>query len=164
MFAIIVAMDENHLIGKGNELPWHYKEDMVYFKETTLNHSVLMGYNTYLSILPRNPHMLKNRTNLVLTSHKDLVKEAIKIDSLDDFITLNKDSSNLIFIIGGRRIYETLLPYCKYLYITKIRKNYTGDVYFPKFNEEDYHIVKEVNCSTNCDLSFMIYERNQNVF
>jgi dihydrofolate reductase len=74
MFAIIVAMDENHLIGKGNELPWHYKEDMVYFKETTLNHSVLMGYNTYLSILPRNPHMLKNRTNLVLTSHKDLVK------------------------------------------------------------------------------------------
>ena len=50
MLAIIVAMDLNNLIGKNNDLPWNYPEDLQYFKQVTLNKKVLMGYNTFLSI------------------------------------------------------------------------------------------------------------------
>ena len=46
MINLIVAIGKNNLIGKGNELPWHYKEDLQYFKQTTLNKTVLMGENT----------------------------------------------------------------------------------------------------------------------
>ena len=53
MLSIIVAMDKNRLIGRGNDLPWHYPEDLAYFKKVTMGKSVLMGYNTYLSIFNR---------------------------------------------------------------------------------------------------------------
>ena len=53
MISMILAMDINNLVGKNNDLPWHYPEDLQYFKNVTLNKKVLMGYNTYLSIVNR---------------------------------------------------------------------------------------------------------------
>ncbi|MFA6693170.1 MAG: dihydrofolate reductase, partial [Acholeplasmataceae bacterium] len=49
MIMMIWAMDENHLIGKGNLLPWHYPKDLEYFKKMTSDVSVLMGDMTYQS-------------------------------------------------------------------------------------------------------------------
>ena len=66
MICLIWAMTKDNLIGKGNDLPWHYKEDLQYFKKTTMNKDVLMGYNTYLSIFNRLGHSLPNRNNFVL--------------------------------------------------------------------------------------------------
>ena len=51
MIAMILAMDKNNLVGKGNDLPWNYPEDLKYFKKVTLGKDVFMGYNTYLSIV-----------------------------------------------------------------------------------------------------------------
>ena len=51
MVNLIVAIGKNNLIGLNNELPWHYKEDMEYFKQTTLNKKVIMGELTFKSIL-----------------------------------------------------------------------------------------------------------------
>ena len=31
--SIVVAMDDNHLIGKGNGLPWHLPADLAFFKK-----------------------------------------------------------------------------------------------------------------------------------
>ena len=45
MISMIWAMDESNLIGKDNKMPWHIKEDLIYYKNTTKNHNVLMGYN-----------------------------------------------------------------------------------------------------------------------
>ena len=53
MISIIVAIGKNGLIGNGNDLPWHYPEDLKYFKNVTKNKSVFMGYNTFLSIYGR---------------------------------------------------------------------------------------------------------------
>ena len=46
MISIIVAIDKNNLIGNNNSLPWNYPEDLKYFREITLNKTVLMGKNT----------------------------------------------------------------------------------------------------------------------
>ena len=51
MLALIVAVDDNFLIGNGNELPWYEPNDLKYFKQITWNKAVLMGYNTSLSII-----------------------------------------------------------------------------------------------------------------
>ena len=53
MISIIVAIGKNNLIGKGNDLPWYYPEDLKYFKSKTLNKTVLMGENTFYSIVNR---------------------------------------------------------------------------------------------------------------
>ena len=34
MINMIWAMDENHLIGDGDRIPWHIKEDFKHFKDT----------------------------------------------------------------------------------------------------------------------------------
>lgn len=35
MISMIWAMDESNLIGKDNKMPWHIKEDLIYYKNTT---------------------------------------------------------------------------------------------------------------------------------
>ena len=51
MISLIVAFDRHQLIGSKNRLPWHYKEDLAYFKQTTMGHDILMGRQTFESIL-----------------------------------------------------------------------------------------------------------------
>lgn len=49
MISLIAALDSNFLIGDGNKLPWHYREDLLFFKKS-INQNVLMGLNTYKSL------------------------------------------------------------------------------------------------------------------
>ncbi len=51
MIKLIWATDKNNLVGKDNLLAWHYKEDLIYFKNKTKNQTVIMGDNTYQSLL-----------------------------------------------------------------------------------------------------------------
>ena len=60
--SIVVAMDENHLIGKDNKLPWHLPADLAYFKKNTTGKSIVMGRKTYDSI----GRPLPNRRNIVI--------------------------------------------------------------------------------------------------
>ena len=71
MINLIVAIGQNNLIGKDNDLPWHYKEDLKYFKETTMNKTVVMGENTFYSIFNRTNKLLPNRKMVVATFNKD---------------------------------------------------------------------------------------------
>ena len=41
--SLIVAVSENNVIGKDNDLIWNFLEDMKYFKDTTEGHFVIMG-------------------------------------------------------------------------------------------------------------------------
>lgn len=43
----IWAQDEEGVIGKDNRLPWHLPAELQHFKETTLNHAILMGRVTF---------------------------------------------------------------------------------------------------------------------
>lgn len=153
MISLIFATDKNNLIGKGNSLPWHYSEDLKYFKETTKGHKVLMGDNTYLSI----GKALPNRINYVATLNKDFkADDAIIIHDLFKFLEEYKDSDEEIFVIGGRMIYSLSLKYAKRLYITHIDKVHEGDIYFKDINYDEFKLIS----SNKVDiLDFCIYER-----
>lgn len=152
-FSIIVAIGENNLIGKGNELPWYYPDDLKYFKKTTLNHPVFMGYNTYLSIYNRLGKALPNRKNYVLTFEDTLPGDAIPIHDLKEV-----QEEGEVFVIGGKMIYEMMLPIVDKLYITHINKKYEGDVYFPPINYVEFNLISQTDILDG-ELSFCIYER-----
>ena len=101
MLALIVAMDSNNLIGNGNELPWYYPADLKYFKKVTLHKAVLMGYNTYLSIVDRIGSVLPKRANYVLTYEEELDHGAIVVTNLEELIEAYKDTE--LFVIGCRK-------------------------------------------------------------
>lgn len=150
MLSIIVAIGPKNLIGKGNDLPWYYPEDLKYFKEKTLNHSVFMGYNTFLSIYNRLGKPLPKRKNYVLTYEETLPGGAIPIHDLKEL------PDEEIFVIGGKMIYEMMLPHVDYLYITHVNKEYEGDVFFPEINYSEFEKIESTPCG---DLEFAVYKR-----
>jgi len=157
MFSIIVAFDKNQLIGKNHELPWHYHEDLQYFKEVTWGKKVVMGRITYEGIVKKLGKPLPNRTNIVISR-----KEVPNVEwypSVEQVIAKYEDSEEEIFIIGGKTIYEQFLPVVTRLYITHINKEFSGDTYFPKFNYADFILLKE---RISGDLRFAVYERRGN--
>ena len=67
--AMIVAIDEDGFIGRGNELPWKLSSDMTRFKELTEAdgfNSVIMGRKTWDS-LPDAYRPLPERVNIVMS-------------------------------------------------------------------------------------------------
>ncbi|MBQ1528282.1 dihydrofolate reductase [Candidatus Saccharibacteria bacterium] len=138
-FSLIACIGKNNELGKNNDLIFHFKEDMQFFRNTTKNHTVVMGYNTWLS-LGEKP--LPNRKSLIVT-HKTLTNlpaGTAQIPDLDEFIKEHEDDDEEIFIIGGAKIYALFLPHAKTLYLTEVEKEANdADVFFP-----DYSSLKRV--------------------
>lgn len=143
---IIAAVGKNSELGRRNDLIWHIKEDLNFFKSVTMNHHMLMGKNTYLSL----PKLLPGRTHMVLTTkgENSFPKEVICIRSLAEFNLLKKQIDDDIYVIGGASVYNEMINYADYMLLTLIDDEcLDADVYFPKFNDELYE--KEVIASYN---------------
>ena len=153
MISIIFATDPNHLIGIDNDLPWHYKEDLQYFKKTTLNKTVLMGLNTFHSITSRLGHPLPNRKHIVASLEPFAYPDVQVIQDLIRFLRTPHEEE--IFVIGGKTIYELAFPYADRLYITHIKKAHTGNVYLD-FSLDGFKVVKKTETDA---LTFAVYER-----
>lgn len=141
---LIVACDKNKLIGLDNKLPWRIKEEMSFFKSTTINNVVIMGYNTYLSL--QKP--LSDRLNIVLTSKKlDNFGSVYFFNDINMCLKFCEDHSysKKIFIIGGESVYKHFLDnkLIDYMYISIIKKctsSLFGKIsYFPIFDENEWN-------------------------
>jgi dihydrofolate reductase len=136
--SIIVAIAENNGIGKNNDLLWHISADLKRFKQITLDHSVIMGKNTFLS-LPVRP--LKNRRNIVITDNpSDNFEGCITVFSVDEAIK-NCRADEESFVIGGASIYRQFLPYADRLYITRVKKSFDADTFFPEIVEDEWEEI-----------------------
>ena len=161
MISLIVAIGKNNLIGKDNNLPWYYPEDLKYFKKVTAGHPVIMGENTFYSIVSRLSHPLKGRLNIVATLNKDFkyTQEGYDVEVVYDFIEwmkAHKSDSEEYFVIGGKQIYALSLDYVDRMYITHVNKVYDGNVFFPKI---DYEKFNKISSTISGDLDFSVYER-----
>ena len=155
MVSIIVAIGKNNLIGLDNKLPWHYKEDMAYFKTTTMGKKVIMGEQTFKSILGYINKPLPRRTSVIATL-TDYTYEGVEVtNDIISYLT-NFPKEEEIFIIGGKIIYDLTLDIVDRLYITHINKEYSGNVYF---KEIDFSKYKKISSRVNGELEWAIYER-----
>ncbi|MBQ7739796.1 MAG: dihydrofolate reductase [Eubacterium sp.] len=130
---LIVAVGKNNEIGKGNDLIWHFKEDMKFFKETTMGSAVIMGRKTFESL----PKALPGRKNIIITNNSDYSAEGAEVvNSIDE--ALEKAGDNA-FVIGGASIYKAMLPLCDKLYITEIDAVCNdAEVFFPEYDKSLY--------------------------
>lgn len=158
MISIIVAHDKNLLIGKNNTLPWHYSEDLKYFKNITLNQTILMGSSTLKSIIDYLGKPLPNRHTLLLTRKEVSPYDVEIVNSVDDVVKKYKSEVTELFICGGKSVYQQFMPYADKLYITHINAEYEGDTYFPKYDLNNWKLVRENKIGV---LDFFIYERKK---
>ncbi len=140
MLSIIVAVAENNVIGKDNQLIWHLPEDLKRFKSLTTGHTIIMGRKTFESL----GRVLPNRKHIVLCNDTELKVENKNVEILEDIALLKKyiDSEEENFVIGGATIYRLLMPYANKLYLTLIHEEFEGDVYFPKIEEKDWKVIE----------------------
>lgn len=142
MISIIVATDENLLIGKKespNGMPWNVPEDLKHFKETTVGKTVLMGLTTYQAI----GRPLPNRKTIVV-SFDEFADDRVEVRyDLKEVIQEYKDKGEDLFISGGASIYKQSLPLVDQLLISRIPGTYTGETYFPDFSEYGFRLVDE---------------------
>jgi dihydrofolate reductase len=97
---LIVAFDPNKVIGNGNSLPWKIKEDLILFKELTVNNVVIMGRNTFESI----GKPLPNRINIVKNDYENTTRK----DALNDLKINLEQKLRLVNSVLGRSNEELL--------------------------------------------------------
>lgn len=135
MISLMLAMDENRLIGRDNQLPWYLPADLQYFKKVTMGHPIVMGRKTFESI----GRVLPGRENIVVTRNAEFKAEDVTVlHSIDDVKKLADSSEQELFVIGGAEIFKEILPVTDRLYITEIHHAFEGDTHFPEIEEEDW--------------------------
>lgn len=142
----ILAIDSLNGLAKNDNIPWKSKTDMIFFKNKTIENTVIMGAKTLLSLPNSQP--LANRTNIVITSQKQKysniynnISNIYFLDLEETVHFMKKNVNNTFFIIGGNQIYNLLLPYCSTIWLTKMKQNYNCDLIF---NYDISTYIKEV--------------------
>ncbi|MEY3182399.1 MAG: hypothetical protein RLZ35_384 [Pseudomonadota bacterium] len=142
--SLIAAVARNGVIGKGSTLPWHYPEDLKFFRQTTQDKVVIMGRKTFLSL---NKKPLPKRINVVIT--RDLNYHApgcTVVHSVEEALKVARDAKGddqEVMIIGGSDIYALFLPHAHRLYLTVLNESFEGDVFFPRVNWQEWQLSTE---------------------
>ena len=157
--SLIACVGKNGELGRDNQLVFHIKEDMAFFKRTTSGHAILMGRKTWESI----GRPLPNRQNFVVSRHSLTLPEGVELVS--DLAQFIADHSNQeeeeIFVIGGANLYTQTLPFAKTLYLTEVDATVPdADTFFPSFDRAKFtakHLGGGV--TGNLNYNFYKYER-----
>ena len=161
MLSIIVAKAKNNVIGKENKLLWHLPEDLKKFKELTTGHVIIMGRKTFESL----GKILPDRKHVVFTNNPDFKVDNENVEIVHSMLQIQEyiENEEENFVIGGAMIYNLLMPYVTKMYVTQINKDFEGDTFFPRIDE---NIWKEIsrekglkNEENNLDYEFITYER-----
>ena len=140
MINLIWAMDENWLVGKDDLIPWHIKEDLLYFKSKVKGKTVVMGDTTYFSL----KGYYKNRPLPYGKIYVASLDNNLKLEDaevINDFKTFIENYNEEIWVTGGATIFKMALPYADNLYISFIKGKYEGNIYFPKFDLNEYKLT-----------------------
>lgn len=159
---ILVACDENRVIGKNNALIWHLPADLKRFKELTTGNVIIMGRKTFDSI----GRPLPNRITIVITRQMDYQQEGVIIvHSLEEAILKAKSlHRGDIYIVGGAEIYRMAMGVADEIELTLLHDIFEGDAFFPEIDSTVWkEVCKERGVTDDKNpyqYSFVTYRRN----
>jgi len=141
----IVAIARNFAIGKDGKLPWHYSADLKFFKQTTSNYAVVMGFQTWQSI----GKPLPKRLNVVLSRSETLEnqKGVLLLRSKEEVLELSKYLNCDLFIIGGAKTYENFADAIERWIVTEVPETIQdADTFMPRDFLDEFELkeIKEL--------------------
>ena len=155
---IVAAVASNGVIGSHNALPWYIPEDLKHFKQVTDGKVVLMGRNTFDSIMNRLHKPLPNRINVVITRNLELKlpEGVLAFRDVESALSFLSDRDE-VMVAGGGQIFSQLMDKADKLILTEVHKEVDGDVLFPRV---DKSVWKETTREDHDEFSFVEYIRN----
>ena len=160
--SIIVAIADNGVIGRDNELPWRLSADLQRFKTLTMEHHLLLGRKTFDSI----GRPLPGREMIVVSRGTPDLPDGVHLASsiVDGIERARSYGEEELFVAGGASIYAVTLTQCDRVYLTRVHAEVDGDVLFPKV---DWSLWNEVSREeTSADernefpTTFGVYDRS----
>ena len=157
LIAIIAAMDKSGIIGKDGVLPWSIPEEMDFFTQSTMGHILLMGRKTYESLRIKP---LPGRISIVVSSDKSyqVADGVLLFDNLkqaeEKARELAEGNQKMMFVIGGRGLFEEYLPKADFLYLTRIEASFEGDCRFPDYDPEEWEEIRSQRRSSSVGINF----------
>ena len=132
--SILVAHDQQRVIGYKNALPWYIPNDLKHVKQLSTGHTLVMGRKTFESI----GKPLPNRKNVVLTRDNNFKPDGVEvIHTIDDIYNLEGH----VFIFGGQTLFEVMIDKVDDMYITVVDGKHQGDTFFPPYTFEDWTVA-----------------------
>ncbi len=161
--ALVVAVADNGVIGRGGDLPWRLPEDLKYFRAVTMGKPIVMGRRTYESI----GRPLPGRPNIVVTRNPDFHADGVDVAAtLDDALAIAARRAEAagvseITIIGGAEIYRAVLPRADRIYLTEVHEAVEGDTVFPDYDRDEWNETSrsDVTTESGIAISFVVLER-----
>ena len=137
----IWAQDEEGIIGKDDRLPWYLPAELQHFKETTLNHAILMGRVTFDGMGRR---LLPKRETLILTRNSDEKMDGVSIfNDIESVLDWYQSQDKNLYVIGGKQIFQAFEPYIDEVIVTQVHASVEGDTYFPE--DFDFSLFETVS-------------------
>lgn len=127
--------------------------DQKHFAAITKGHTVIMGRNTYESIMGSLGKPLPDRRNIVVTRQKDFsAPGCVVVHSLDEAFNQASRSvlesgkrsdleSSEIFVIGGSQLYAESLSKADKIYRTLVHTTTDGDALFPTLDLNEWKLT-----------------------
>ena len=145
---IIACAAKNGVIGNGPDIPWSIREEFRHFSETTMGSPCIMGDVTYESLPPKF-RPLPGRENIVLTLDPDYDPEGVTLfrdwdEALDYVRSLDAPRT---FICGGASIYRLGMEVADTIELTRLDRDYEGDVFFPEVDPEIWALERTEEAS-----------------
>jgi dihydrofolate reductase len=129
----VVAIAENHAIGKDNQLLWHLPNDLKHFKTITSGHTVIMGRKTFDSV----GKPLPKRRNIIVTRQDIAINGCEVVNSVEAALALCEGEEE-VFIVGGAEIYKQSLHLVNRIYLTMVHQSFDADSFFPEINADEW--------------------------
>jgi len=158
---LVVAVAENDVIGRGNQLPWRLPADLRRFKALTLGGNVLMGRKTYESI----GRALPGRTNLVLSRSPGFAPIDCTVVANFDAARNAAGGDGALMVIGGAEVYRQSLPLASRIHLTLVHTRIEdGDAFFDGWRSrewrESFRERHEADEKNSCAYSFITLDRS----
>lgn len=134
---VIGAMSETRVIGQGEGMPWNVPEEYQHFVNAVQGQSVIIGRRSF------DIFGADFQAHTFVISRSAEISGVTVCNSLNDAISLAKQTNKTIFISGGRSIYELGIPLANRMLLSTIKGHFDGDVLFPEFDETEWRIERE---------------------
>lgn len=155
--ALVVAADENNVIGLDGGVPWHYPADVTQYKERIAGHPVILGRRTFDSM-----DQLADCYTVVLTSDDSRTADSEAVEyvtspraAVEAAATAASgewrksetaaiaDTEPVVYVIGGEAVYDLFLPFADRVFLSRIHEHNEGDRFFPELGEEWVEVSRD---------------------
>lgn len=145
--ALIAAVARNGVIGAADGgLPWHYREDLQFYKRTTMGRALIMGRAT-----AQSQGALPGRRNIIVSRSLRQAPAGFELaHDLDEAIDCARTSDAEPFINGGGQLYAAALSQVTHMYLTEIPEEPAGTVRFPAIDFSAWHLVAQTSGASGC--------------